>query len=392
MWFYGGVVLRGRIWADAKMILPNRRNYKNFKLTSQVCAHAHTFTTSGMYTTYSVEFDVSGLALNAVLQSIQILESDGADGNFGLSNSDPALMDVHLAGAPALGLILFILNFLDNLDTSTPSFKSFRVLRDLVKGWSKEWVVYRNPLGRLMLTRFYTWLTHPASKLYDPAIASYVHSLMTKSIREVAAEVARIGGRVVWSGNGKLVVVTQKTKLENVEAYAEFLIKQLKGKGEFIWIQLTATRYFSHLLWMDRLNYGAIEATPSTNIDSLSSNTLALVEMKWTISDYLPPFVRQYFKLHVADFIRRIHDTKKSLSEQDIGEGRRELEWSMIQSLVKDHFTLEILSSLTTVQQTVGMVAETDGERAAIAFPKHPGCMFVRWLKCLGFCSKGLAN
>jgi DNA polymerase epsilon subunit 1 len=196
----------------------------------------------GMYRTVCIEYQLDNLPLNAILQSVHINESEGADGYAGLSNADMATIDQRMAGKDGR-----------EVDINSPSYLSFKTLKDMVRQWAKEYHAFSNPFGGLMVKNFYRWFSNPNSRLFEPALYAYVHGLMKKSLMLLLAEFKRLGSKVVYASFEKIVILTSKTSFANAQVYNDFILKAIKSKDIFLWIDLQPKNYWDELIWMDSL-------------------------------------------------------------------------------------------------------------------------------------------
>jgi DNA polymerase epsilon subunit 1 len=349
----------------------------------------------GLYSTICVEYDISDLPMNTILQSTFINELEGADGYAGLSHADMSSLDEHMQKHDPTTF--------DSIDPTSPSYHAFKCLKDLVRGWAKEANLHNNVLGQLLLKNFYRWISSPSSKMYDPSLYGYLHGLMKKLLMQLLAEFKRLGSKIVFANFNKIIIVTTKTSQTNAASYSDFIIKTIKKKEIFLWIDLKPVHYWDQLLWMDSTNYGGVladpeaQAHPPAQVDVLyddmeeprSQDQASSLSMEWNINRYLPPKVQQYFSLIVGEFIVKFHELKVTrrskhapgetpvrgiptgMSASQVKETDSEVHEERM--LVRTYFTRKLLQIVPEIQLAMTGVIDTEEEAAAISFPQLPG-------------------
>jgi len=143
------------------------------------------------------------------------------------------------------------------------------------------------------------------------------------------------------------VINTSKPKRDLAVAYYNYIIKAIKAKPLFTWIEFHPRQIWQYLLWMDPSNHGGVLALEEDAAPSQSAHSVELagrsertsaprarkgnapgtaglltvprplcircggvppgVEMLWNLKEYLPPITRQYFELLVAEFIYEMY-------------------------------------------------------------------------------------
>jgi len=94
------------------------------------------------------------------------------------------------------------------------------------------------------------------------------------------------------------------------QGYCEYLLKTLKSRELFEWIELEPKRYWHSLLFMDQYNYGGIQAKdvrPELEARDLSQdptqNGANDIVSSWNIAEFLPKVTQDYFVVIVSEYI-----------------------------------------------------------------------------------------
>ncbi|KAJ1965267.1 DNA polymerase epsilon catalytic subunit [Dipsacomyces acuminosporus] len=321
----------------------------------------------GSYNTACAEIELRNLAVNTILKAPLVNELEGALGVFGyesmLSNGDQAvLLDDETAGKDAMAgssasagsgssagrsggkmsdrqngktngsgkeAALQSMWAASGADGTIPA-ATFQLLRSLLRGWCQEIEEHQNPFAEMMTEHFYRWLTRPNSRLYDPALALLVRSLMRKLFLQMKAECSKLGGKIVYGTLDKLIITTSKASLQAAQAAISYILKAIVAKPLFESMALTPLQYWTYLLWMDATNFGGIVIQQPQQQQQQQQQTLTessslengapgepRIEMMWNIKDYLPPLVQSRFELAVAEYIYKLSSFYEQLRSTD---------------------------------------------------------------------------
>lgn len=114
-----------------------------------------------------------------------------------------------------------------------------------------------------------------------------------------------------------MIIATSKTTLSNAEAYTDFILKHIKQKDLFSWIELQPHRYWEIFFFMDNSNFGGIRG----DIDSSSSSFLSsssspadpkMIISNWNINEYLPIPAQNSFLYIISDYLLHLQKLNKS--------------------------------------------------------------------------------
>ncbi|KAJ2727071.1 DNA polymerase epsilon catalytic subunit [Coemansia sp. Benny D115] len=315
--------------------------------------------TPGSYSSTCAEIELKGLAVNTILKAPLVNEIEGAMGVFGFNSMSgdagrevAALVADDDAGGHASALATpssAAANANGNGSTGTRKktkggptddapesasgvtgqtsllaasgaegnvpVSTFQLLRSLLRGWCQEIEDNKNPFAEMMTEHFYRWLTRPNSRLYDPALAYLVRSLMRKVFMQMKAECRKLGAKIVYANLDKLIITTGKTSVLAAHASIAYIAKAIVAKPLFENITLTPLQYWTFLLWMNASNYGGVVIqqqeqpllTDGGSQSSAGDNAgEPRIEMLWNIKEYLPLVIQSQFELIVAEFIYKL--------------------------------------------------------------------------------------
>ncbi|KAJ1904161.1 DNA polymerase epsilon catalytic subunit, partial [Coemansia sp. IMI 209127] len=313
----------------------------------------------GSYSSACVEIELKGLVINTILKAPLVNEIEGALGVFGFdsmaggSNDTAALLgDDDVAGSAAAERIAATdsdsgrmkkKNNKNNKDKGRDAeaevgasgnagkpnalqmwaasgadgnvpVSTFQLLRSLLRGWCQEMDEHGNPFAEMMAEHFYRWLTRPNARLFDPALAYLVRSLMRKVFLQMKAELQKLGARIVYANIDKLIVTTGKASVASAQAAIAYITKAIVEKPLFESMTLVPLQYWTFLLWMNASNYGGIvvqQQQQQQQGDSADQTEAVAageprIEMLWNMKEYLPVVVQSHFELAVAEFIYKL--------------------------------------------------------------------------------------
>ncbi|GAA0141587.1 DNA metabolism protein [Lithospermum erythrorhizon] len=251
----------------------------------------------GAYRKISVEFKIQHLALNALLKSNQVNEMEGG-ALFGLDQDFSS--GTELSGEQYC------------VDEVTSCAPAFRVLKQLTQKCLRDAQTTGNTFADKILHHLYRWLCSPKSKLHDPALHRMLYKIMQKVFALLMAEFRKLGATVVYASFSKVIIDTGKTDLSAANAYCESVLKTLKSRELFEWIEFEPSQYWNSLLFMDLYNYGGIPAKlsiRSSEDDPLLEDAIMDDESQleilsfWNIAENLPEPMQEQFNSVVAKFI-----------------------------------------------------------------------------------------
>lgn len=219
-------------------------------------------TAPGAYRSICVELDIFNLAVNTILEVQRLGELEGADGQ------DSMDLDGYMGeSAGVAGRIDGEGGFGDGGDGATGQpeddgndspAEAFRVLRMLVQNWFVDVIKKDNPFADQLLVHFYRWVCSSSSLLHEPAIRGMLHRLMGKVFVRLVEEFRRLGCTIVFADFNHLIISTNQRSLEAATGYMDYVVNTVQSNPLFSRITLQATKYWSSLLFMDRVNYGGV--------------------------------------------------------------------------------------------------------------------------------------
>ncbi|KAH3743851.1 DNA polymerase epsilon catalytic subunit A [Pelomyxa schiedti] len=242
----------------------------------------------GYYDTISIEINLSGLAINTVLQVDKIFASELNATSALRVGSDTTLSVAH-------GSVSDCLN-----DVS----RQFKVLRELVLMWFKDLGETDNPIAEELLDQFYRWISAPRAYLYDPLIHQHFHGLMKKAFMQLLLEFRKLGSRIVFANFKKIIINTDKASRQDASEYFTFCLEALKKNHSelVILLDLTPVHYWESLLFVDLHNYGGILQKPADNCDR--GNPVEPPIAHWNIAHSLPDKrLQSWFELMVTKYL-----------------------------------------------------------------------------------------
>lgn len=227
--------------------------------------------------TTTVELAVHNLAVNAVLTSGLINEDLGEDG---LSQN-------------ALSALRAMLRELWD---------------DAVKGASH---------AELLVGGFVPWMQATGLNLYLRALEHHVHGLLKRVVLQMVQELRKMGSVAVHVLRDRIFVRTLKRSIENCYAYAQYIVKAVRSKPLFGYLDLRVERFWDTLLWMDEYNYAG-QYLPADASEFLSTHLEAY--LRWQISDFLPPIYQGEFSDWVGLFLEGIVKSRSNEGEAEVNK------------------------------------------------------------------------
>lgn len=252
--------------------------------------------TPGTYSSVCIDLEVKNLAINTILTSSLINELEGADS-----------VSFNPGGGGAAD---------DGMDmlSSDNAFANagIQVLREMVKGWWAE-ACKGNEMADVMVQHLVRWVESPDSFLYDRALHYYVQMMSRKAFQQLMADFRRVGSQVIFANANRLLLQTTKAEVGNAYAYSQYILKSIKGKPLFHFIDLEIKEYWDYLVWYDEFNYGGKATQKVIEAETQNLETI----MHWQMSTFLPVRLQPTFSDWVIEFITLMHDIKRPLFGSD---------------------------------------------------------------------------
>ncbi|KAK3293009.1 uncharacterized protein B0H64DRAFT_363312 [Chaetomium fimeti] len=249
----------------------------------------------GTFASVCIDLEVRNLAINTILTSSLINELEGADaiafnpgGDGGAEGNDALFADNAFANA------------------------GVQVLREMVKSWWAE-ACKGSTMADVMVQHLVRWVESPASCLYDRALHYYVQMMSRKALLQLMADFRRVGSQVIYASPNRLLLQTTKSEVGNAYAYAQYILKSIKGKPLFHFIDLEIKEYWDYLVWYDEFNYGGKACQEVLERDEQDLQMI----MHWQMATFLPIRLQPTFRDWVVEFIELMHGIKRPATGSD---------------------------------------------------------------------------
>ena len=256
----------------------------------------------GTYSSVCIDISVRNLAINTILSSALINEAEGSD-SMSLNPTAPAGDD-----APDASNVIY--------SESAFSAAGILVLREMVKAWWTE-ACHGNTMADFMVQHLVRWVASPSSFLYDRSLHYYVQMMSKKALQQLMTDFRRVGSNVVHSSVNRLLLQTSKIDVGNAYAYSQYILKAVKAKPLFTFLDLEITEYWDYLAWYDEYNYGGKGCQEVVQADEQRIDTI----MHWHFSTFLPPTLQDTFQRWVVEFIDLMHSQKQTSRAIPSGSG-----------------------------------------------------------------------
>lgn len=244
----------------------------------------------GSYSSVCIEIDVRNLAINTILTSSLINELEGSDS---VSLNPAAPTDDN----PSDGTNVI---FADNAFATAGVI----VLREMVKAWWVE-ACKGNNMADIMVQHLMRWVENPDSFLYDRALHYYVQTMSKKAFLQLMTDFRRVGSNVVFANANKLLVQTTKADVGNAYAYSQYILKAIRAKPLFHFLDLEIKEYWDYLVWYDEVNHGG-KACLEVVGEQQPLNTV----MHWQFAKFLPEALQSVFNEWIVEFVEIMHTQK----------------------------------------------------------------------------------
>ncbi|GLG99117.1 DNA polymerase epsilon catalytic subunit [Gryllus bimaculatus] len=273
---------------------------------------------SGCYSTFCVDLDIDGLAVNTLLQSHHVNDVEGTSAGVSFDSIPQASLE-EMMGAPGAVLPTY--------DETALCSPAFRVLRSTVGAWLKDVTLHKNVFADFQIQHFYRWLRSPNALLYDPALKRNLHNLMKKLFMQLVAEFKRLGSVIIYANFNKILLNTKKQNIEDAIGYIEFIVQSIRNKELFHSIEISYQHCWEYLMWLDPVNRAGVLGKLPKHASSagygtfLSSNTQEeelntnedeeepSIIMNWNLVEFLPNMggCRDSFHNVVAGYISNVY-------------------------------------------------------------------------------------
>ena len=246
----------------------------------------------GTYSSVCIELDVRNLAINTILTSSLINELEGSD-SVAFNPAAPSEDDPN----NATGVL-----YSDNAFASA----GITVLREMVKAWWTE-ACKGSSMADVMVQHLVRWVESPDSFLYDRSLNYYVQMMSRKAFQQLMTDFKRVGSHVVFANANRLLLQTTKAEVGNAYAYSQYILKSVKAKPLFHFLDLDIKEYWDYLVWYDEFNYGGKGCQEVVEAESQRLDTI----MHWQLNTFLPTEYQPVFHDWVVEFIDLMHQIKR---------------------------------------------------------------------------------
>nr|CAD7570292.1 unnamed protein product [Timema californicum] len=281
------------------------------------------------YSTFCVELDIDGLAVNTLLQSHHVNDIEGTSSCVAFDTIPQASLEEIVGGQSAV---------LPTYDETALVSGAFKVLRAMVNAWLRDVTLYKNVIADFQILHFYRWLRSPNALLYDPALRRSLHNLMKKLFIQLVAEFKRLGSVIVYANFNKIIICTKKKTIEDAIGYVEFVVQSIRNKELFHSIEISYQQCWEYLVWLDPSNHAGVKgklpegltevgekvASPENNDDAVKemseeevlnadsdedNDDGPTIVMNWNLVEYLPNVggCRDNFKAVIAGYISAVY-------------------------------------------------------------------------------------
>ena len=254
--------------------------------------------TPGTYASVCIDIDVRNLAINTILTSSLINELEGGSESISFNPASDT------TGASDGNEVLYSENAFANAGVL--------VLREMVKAWWAE-ACRGSTMADVMVQHLVRWVESPASCLYDHALHYYVQMMSRKALLQLMADFRRVGSQVIFASSNRLLLQTTKAEVGTAYAYAQYILKSIKGKPLFHFIDLEIKEYWDYLVWYDEFNYGGKACQEVAERDEQDLQMI----MHWQMATFLPARLQPVFSDWVVEFVQLMHGIKRPATGSD---------------------------------------------------------------------------
>ncbi|EDN08919.1 predicted protein [Histoplasma mississippiense (nom. inval.)] len=246
----------------------------------------------GAYSSVCIELEIRNLAINTILTSSLINELEGSESTL-LNPVAP-----NETGASDGTGVLYS-------DTAFAS-AGILVLRDLVKSWWAE-ACQGNGMADIMVQHLIRWVESSDSFLYDRSLHYHVQMMSKKAFQQLMTDFRRMGSQIIFASPSRLLLQTTKGEVANAYAYSQYIVKSIKEKPLFHFLDLEIKEYWDYLVWYDEFNFGGKGCQEVVETENQELETV----MHWQLSKFLPTPLQTVFLDWVVEYIELMHGLKR---------------------------------------------------------------------------------
>ena len=273
--------------------LPDHAGYeKDQIITSMEKVNMPAVNNSGTYSSVCIELDIRNLTINTILTSSLINDLEGSD-----STPQTVASPTNDGTCSGTGVLY-----------SDDAFASagISVMREMVKAWWIEACKGSN-MADIMVQHLVRWVESPDSFLYDRSLHYYVEMMSRKAFRQLMTDFRRVGSHIVFANANRLLLQTTKAEVGNAYAYSQYILKSIKAKPLFHFLDLEIKEYWDYLIWYDEFNYGGKACQEVVESETQPLETI----MHWQLNTFLPLQYQSVFHDWTVEFINLMHDLKR---------------------------------------------------------------------------------
>lgn len=230
----------------------------------------------GLYSKVCLDLKISNLSINTISSASLLTESEGSELSLTSDSSGK-------------GSNLFAENAF--------SLDALGVLSSLVREWWSK-AIEGDQVSDSIVNSFVNWVSSPGSYLYDHALFYHVQNLSKKAFIQLISEMRRAGSKLVFADEHRFLIATGKNVVENSYSFGNYLIKNIRSKPQFQFLDMNVNEYWDTLFWMDKNNYGGRSCKEITH----DNQSLDMVG-HWHIRCFMPPVMQDEFDGWVGEFI-----------------------------------------------------------------------------------------
>ncbi|KAM0447767.1 hypothetical protein ACHAPV_001336 [Trichoderma viride] len=239
----------------------------------------------GTFSSVCIDLDIRNLTINTILTSSLINELEGAESISFNPTADGSEILASENGFANAGVL---------------------VLREMVKAWWAE-ACKGSTMADVLVQHLVRWVENPDSFMYDRALHYYVQMMSRKAFQQLMSDFRRVGSQVIFASANRLILQTTKAEVGNAYAYSQYIIKSIKSKSLFHFIDLEIKEYWDYLVWYDEFNYGGRATQVVAESEEQDLETI----MHWQMATFLPVRLQPIFQDWVIEFIQLMHKLKR---------------------------------------------------------------------------------
>ncbi|OJD26025.1 DNA polymerase epsilon catalytic subunit A [Blastomyces percursus] len=248
--------------------------------------------TPGAYSSVCIELEVRNLAINTILTSSLINELEGSESTL-LNPVTPN----EVGASDGTGVLYS--------DTAFAS-AGILVLRDLVKSWWAE-ACQGSGMADIMVQHLIRWVESSDSFLYDRSLHYHVQMMSKKAFQQLMTDFRRVGSQIIFASPSRLLLQTTKAEVGNAYSYSQYILKSIREKPLFHFLDLEIKEYWDYLVWYDEFNFGGKGCQEVVEAEDQELETV----MHWQLSKFLPTPLQSVFLEWVVEYIELMHGLKR---------------------------------------------------------------------------------